>query len=565
MDSQWIFRKNIDSKISKKFAEELQVPEIIANILLSRNVDTYQEAVAFLKPSADFMHDPFLMKGMNEAVDRILMAVKNKEKIIIYGDYDVDGVTSTAVLYILLKEMGGEVSFYIPERIKEGYGLSINGIKEGINRSASLMISVDCGITNHKEISFAKENKLDFIICDHHEPLDELPGALSILNPKQKDDNYPFKELAGVGVVFKLIQGIIEKTGSDPADALKFIDIVAIGTSADVVPLLGENRFIVKKGIEKIMSDPSLGVMALLETSGMINAEIKNWNIIYRIAPRINAGGRIGSAEKSVQLLITNDINEALSIANILENQNRKRKSIDENILKDALELVEERFDPKSDYSIVLAKENWHLGVIGICASRIVERFYRPTVMISISDGIGKGSARSIPEFDIYSALKECSEIMAEFGGHKLAAGLTIREENIDKFVYLFEEIVRKKLTHNNLVPKLKIDGYIVLDDINEEIVRMLKYFEPYGPENEKPLFAARNLQVVDDPKVLKNNHLKFKVRDHYVIFDAIGFGMGNLKYRLEPGAKNLDMAFNIDENYWCGKKSIQLKVKDLK
>jgi len=297
----------------------------------------------------------------------------------------------------------------------------------------------------------------------------------------------------------------------------------------------------------------------------MINTEITTWNIIYGIAPRINAGGRIGSGEKGVQLLITDDINEALNIAFILENQNRKRKTIDGNILKEALELVEEGFDPKRDYTIVLAKENWHPGVIGICASRIVERYYRPTVIVSISDGIGKGSARSIPEFDIYSALKECSEILTEFGGHKLAAGLTIKEENIDRFIHLFEEVVSKKISHDSLVPKLKINGYVVLDDINEEVVRMLKYLEPHGPENEKPLFAATNLQVVGEPRVLKNNHLKFKVRDHYVIFDAIGFGMGNLRYRLEPGAKNLDMAFYIDENYWGGKKSIQLKVKDLK
>ena len=565
MDFQWVFRKKIDPKITKGFAEELQVPEIIAAILLSRGIETYREAVAFLKPSVNSMHDPFLMKGMGDAVERILMAVKRNEKILIYGDYDVDGVTATAVLYILLKKMGGDVSFYIPDRIKEGYGLSINGIKEGIRRGASLMISVDCGITDHEEISFAKENKIDFIICDHHEPSDELPDAFAILNPKQRDDNYPFKELAGVGVVFKLLQGIVEKTGSDPDEALKLIDIVAIGTTADIVPMRGENRFIVKKGLEKINSEPSLGVRILLEAAGMINNDITTWNIIYGIAPRINAGGRIGSGEKSVQLLVTDDINEALNIAYILENQNRKRKTIDENILKEALELVGEGFDPKSDYTIVLAKENWHLGVIGICASRIVERFYRPTVMISISEGIGRGSARSIPEFDIYSALKECSEIMTDFGGHKLAAGLTIKEENIDRFICLFEEIVSKKLSYDTLVPKLKIDGYVVLDDINEEVVRMLKYLEPYGPGNEKPLFAARNLQVVGEPRVLNNNHLKFKVRDHYVIFDAIGFGMGNLKYRLEQGAKNLDMAFYIDENYWRGRKFIQLKVKDLK
>ncbi len=565
MELQWISRKNLDINRIKEFSEKLQVPEIVAIILLNRGIETYNDAFSFLKPSISSLHNPFLMKGMDTAVERIINAVKRNEKIMIFGDYDVDGVTATAVLYMFLKKMGSEVSFYIPERIKEGYGVSINGINEGINRGASLIISVDCGITNIDEVSFAKLNNIDFIICDHHEPSERLPNAFAILNPKQKDDNYPFKELAGVGVVFKLIQGILQKSGSDPDEALKYIDIVAIGTTADIVPMLGENRFIVKKGLEKINSTPSLGVKILLEAAGMINCEITTWNIIYGIAPRINAGGRLGNAEKGVQLLITEDIDEALKIAYVLETQNRERRNIDNDILKEALEIIDKKFDPKRNYTIVLAKENWHPGVIGICASRIMDKFYRPTILISLSDGFGKGSARSIPEFDIYSALKKCSESIIEFGGHKLAAGLTIKEENIDKFMNSFEEVASSELSYDTLNPKLKIDGYFVLDDINDEIVRFLKYLEPYGTENEKPLFAARNLQVVGEPKILANNHLKFKVRDNYIVFDAIGFGMGDLKYRIELGTKNLDMAFSIDENEWCGKKSIQLKVKDLK
>ncbi len=565
MDVRWVFRKDIDPERAKSFALELQVPEIIATLLLQRGIDNYQKALTFFKPTENFMNDPFLMKGMDAAVDRVLLAVERKEKILIYGDYDVDGVTSTAVLSIFLKKLGRDVSYYIPDREKEGYGLSIDGIKEGVSRGASLIISVDCGITGHKEVSFAKENNVDFIISDHHEPLESLPEALAILNPKQTDDNYPFKELAGVGVVFKLIQGIVKKADLDPSYADDLIDIVAVGTIADVVPMLHENKLIVKKGLEKINSSPSLGIKTLIDAAGLARGEISTWNIIYGIAPRINAAGRLDTANSCVDLLITDDVNKALNIAYVLETQNRKRQSIDNNILKEALSIVNKKFKPENDYTIVLAKEDWHPGVIGICASRIMERYYRPTIMLSIIDGIGKGSARSIPEFDIYSALKECSEYMIEFGGHKLAAGMTIKKENIERFVNQFEEIASKKLSLDILIPKLKIDGYIVLDDINDEIIRMLKYLEPYVPVNEKPLFASRNLQVVGEPRVLNNNHLKFRVRDQYIVFDAIGFGLGKLKNRLVNKDKNPDMVFHINENNWGGKKTIQLNIKDIK
>ena len=523
MNIQWIFRKDIDRDEVKKFADELQIPRMIASLLLSRG---------------------------------------KKENILIYGDYDVDGVTSTSAIYIFLTKLGGEVSFYIPDRETEGYGLSIKGIKEGIARGVSLIISVDCGITGHKEILFAKENNVDFIISDHHEPSDTLPEALAILNPKQTDDNYPFKELAGVGVVFKLIQGVVKKAGLDDSFAENLIDIVAVGTIADVVPMIGENRLLVKKGLEKINSSPSLGIKTLIDAAGMTRNNISTWNIIYGISPRLNAAGRLDHAEKGVHLLITNDINEALNIAYFLETQNRKRQTLDSSILKDALSIVNEQFNPEKSYTIILAKENWHQGVIGICASRIMEKFYRPTIMLSITNGIGKGSARSIPEFDIYSALKNCSEHIIEFGGHKFAAGLTIKKENIEKFISQFEEFASKELSHDILVPKLKIDGYIVLDDINDEIIRFLKYLEPFGPQNEKPLFAAKKLQVVGVPKVLNNNHLKFKVRDQYMIFDAIGFGMGKFKEQIE---NNIDMVFYIGENVWGGKKTIQLNVKDIR
>ena len=565
MDIQWELRKKVDPQRVKSFSEELKVPEIIAAILLSKGISSYNEAYTFLKPSVDSLHDPFLMKGMDRAVARILDAVKDKEKILIYGDYDVDGVTSTSILYLVLTKFGGNVSYYIPERIKEGYGLSIERIKKAAGNGINLIVSVDCGITNHKEIKFAKEHNIDVIICDHHEPSDTVPDSYAILNPKQRDDTYPFKHLAGVGVTFKLVQGLMKEAGFKQEEAFEYIDIVAVGTTADIVPLLGENRIIVKQGLEKINTNPTLGLKTLLDAAGMLANEITTWHIIYGIAPRINAGGRISNAEKGVQLLITNDINEALKTAYLLENENNKRKTLDEHIQKEALGIVEKTFDPARDYSIILAHRDWHLGVVGICASRLSGKFYRPTVMLSITDGIAKGSGRSIPEFDLYSALKTCSDDLVEFGGHKLAAGLTIKEENIEKFSRRFEEIAREKLSGVELKPKLKIDGYCNLDEINSDLIRLLKYLEPHGFENEKPIFMDKNLKVVGTPRILKRKHLKFKIKKDFTEFEAIGFGKADLVDRLDADVSNLNMAFYIDENVWDGRKYIQLNVKDLK
>jgi single-stranded-DNA-specific exonuclease len=562
---QWVITEQPDKEALNNLMEKLQIPKIVARILMNRGINTYEEAKYFFRADWENLYDPHLMKDMDLAVDRIIDALNKKERIFVYGDYDVDGITAVSMLYLFLKKLDNDVHFYIPDRLREGYGLSRSGVKQAASVEAKLLISVDCGITGIEEVALATSLGIDVIISDHHEPGKTLPNAVAILDPKRKECSYPFKELAGVGVAFKLIQAISSKLGL-PEDTFKeYIDLVALGSAADIVPLIDENRLLVKKGLEKINRHNRLGIQALIESAGMTNRTIGTGQIVFILAPRINAVGRLGNAERAVRLLTTDSEQRAKNIASILEAENRTRKYIDEETYKEALELIEKEYDLNSDRAVILSKEEWHPGVIGIVASRIVEHIYRPTVMISMKEGLGKGSARSISGFDIYSALKQCEDCLLGFGGHKYAAGLTIRSDKVDKFKKKFKSVANETLQAEDLVQKLWVDSEIALTEISDKMVRILNEFAPFGPQNMRPVFLTQNLQVVGSSRLVGKNHLKFKVRQGGEVYDAIGFDLGELQYRLNPGESNLDIVYVIEENHYNGQIKMQLRVKDLR
>jgi len=565
MDLKWIVLDNAENTNVRVLAQELNVPLIIAQILWRRDVQNVEKARKFFLATTDQLYDPFLLKDMSEAVERLRKAVLSDEKILIYGDYDVDGITSVSFLYLLFKELGANVYYYIPDRQQEGYGLSEKGIKRANELGIDLIITVDCGITGHPEIELAASLGIDVIVSDHHEPGTDLPKAVAVIDPKRADCTYPFKELAGVGVSYKLVQGLLLRMGIDHSILEKYIELVAIGTAADIVPLIDENRIFVKNGLERLNDSDNIGLKTLIYAAGLLGKDIGTGQIVFIIAPRINAVGRMGDAERAVRLLTTNDEQEAHEIAEVIESENRHRKSVDEETFNEALFLADEQFNLGRTHSLVLHKKNWHTGVIGIVASRIVEKFYRPTALISVEDGIGKASARSVQGFDLYESLKECEDLLLGYGGHKYAAGLSIDEDKIELFRERFEEIARQKLTEDLLIPKLSIDAELPLSQINEKFVKLLKKFAPFGPHNMRPVFVSRNLQVVGTPIIVGKNHLKFKVRQNGCVLDVIGFNMGELFYRLSPGESNLDLAYVIEENEFMGRKTIQLRAKDLR
>ncbi len=562
---KWNVKKETNRKEIQFLVSSLNIPYIIANILLHRNLDKEEKIRSFFKSDWTNSYDPYLMKDMDKAVKRINNALKNKEKILIYGDYDVDGITSVSLLKIFLNQLGGDVYYYIPDRLKEGYGLSEKGIKDAIEKNVKLLITVDCGIKGVRQIYQATEKGIDTIVCDHHEQGNTLPAATAILNPKQEGCSYPFKALAGVGVAFKLIQGLNTHLNLEEERYKKFLDLVALGTAADIVPIVDENRLFVQKGLESINRGDRVGIYSLIEISGLIGKKIGTGQIVFRLAPRINAAGRVGNAERGVRLLTTENKQQAHNLAQILESENRIRKDIDERTFNEALAMLESTFNIKEDRVVVLAKEGWHPGVIGIVASRIAEKINRPVIMIAIKESIGKGSARSIKKFDLYSALTLCKNNLIGFGGHKYAAGLTIDTKKIDQFRHQLQAVSVDMISEEDLIKTIDIDMEISLSDINDELVTYLKMFEPYGPKNMRPVFVSRNLEVVGTPQIVGKNHLKFRVRENNKIFEAIGFNLGGLMYRLCPGENNLDIAYIIEENYWNGKTRIQLRVKDIK
>jgi len=565
MELRWDILDQVSAEEVNKLSQSLRIPPVIARMLLCRGISEIEAARRFFEPSLDMLYDPFILGDMQRAVDRLRKAILSEEKILIYGDYDVDGITSVSFLYLILKELGADVGYYIPDRQSEGYGLSIAGIEAARESGTNLIITVDCGITGHVEINAARDLGIDVIVCDHHEPGETLPEAYAVIDPKVGNSPYPFRELAGVGVTYKLCQGLLLRMEIDLSILENYLELVAIGTAADIVPLVDENRVFVKEGIDRLNESENIGIKALLQVAGLGGKEVSTGHIVFIVAPRINAVGRMGDAERAVKLLTTEDPAEAAEIANVLETENRHRKNVDEETFRQALTVAEEQYEEGRARSLILHQRGWHPGVIGIVASRVVERFYRPTVLISVDNGIGKGSARSIEGFDLHDALKQCEDLLIGFGGHKYAAGLSIAEENIPAFRERFESVAAGRLTPEQLIPKLTIDAELRLHEIDNMFLKLLRMFAPFGPLNTRPVFMSRNLQILGFPTIVGGNHLKFKVRDGSATFEVIGFSMGHYLPKVQQAEHGLDLVYVIEENEYNGRKTIQLRAKDLR
>jgi single-stranded-DNA-specific exonuclease len=517
------------------------------------------------------LHDPLLMDHMDLAVKRISQAISNNEHIVVFGDYDVDGTDSTAMLWKFLKDVGANISYFIPDRVKDGYGISTTGIDHVHDIGATLLISVDCGITAVQQVEQARSYGIDVVICDHHEPGKEIPNASAVLDALKLSCSYPFKFLCGCGVAFKLIQALAvsepirSKLGEEVSKRLlDYLQYVALATIADIVPLVNENRIMVKLGLELINSIPVPGIRALIETSGLSLGKISSGQIVFVLAPRINAVGRLGDANRAVEMLASDSYSRAVEIAKVMEDENLQRRKIDEETFVQAQEIVEKFLDADSDSAIILHQEAWHPGVIGIVASRLVERYYRPTIMMTTVDGVAKGSARSVSGFNIHEALKRCEDKLIQFGGHKYAAGLTVELDRIDEFREAFKQVAAELLTKDLLTPVIKIDAELQLSDLTPKFIRVLSQFAPFGPENMRPVFATRSVEVLGQPRIVGKNHLRFKVRSNTHVVDAIGFNLGHLLSRVQNGSK-VDVAFSLDEGEYAGETVPQLKVRDIK
>ncbi len=551
--------KEPDIELKNRIAAELGTSSLFAQLLISRGITDSDAAKIFLRSELSDLFDPFLMKGMREAVERIVTAIRNKERIFIATDFDADGVTSCAILESELKRRGAAVEHYLPHRIKDGYGLNPRAVQKAAKFKAKVFISLDCGITAHSEVSALNEKGIDCIIVDHHEPPKEgLPEALTILNPKQEDCRYPFKDLASVGLVYKLIQGL----ESESLD--QYLDLVALGTVADVAPLRGENRIFVKHGLDALNNTKRHGLQSLMESAGVKNKKISTRSISFILAPRLNASGRIDSAHSSLDLLMSSDQKEADTLARSLNDLNRQRQKIEEKVLSEAMELIEREVNFKDDFIIVLSREDWHPGVLGIVASKIVDRYYRPAVVISFQDGIGRGSARSVHGFHIYEALAQCEPFLNEFGGHKYAAGLTVDRKNIASFRNALNAVAREKFKDGLSSPVLEVDAQIPFSLVNEDLLVSIDALSPFGEGNSRPVFVSKNLAVKSKPAIAGKNSLKFWVTDGERTFEAIGFGMADF-FDLVNNASRIDLAYSLGWDDWNPHNSIQLEIRDIK
>lgn len=550
----------IDENKVIEVAKKHNISELLARILLNRNIDTDEKIDKFLYPKLNDLNDPYLFNGMDKAIDRILKAVENKEKITIYGDYDVDGITSIAVLKKFLDECNANVDYYLPNRLSEGYGLNQNALDTVKNRGTNLMITVDCGISAYNEIEYAKSLGLDVIVTDHHECPEKLPEAIAIIDAKSPDNTYPFNSLAGVGVSFKVIQALCIKLGW-PADRyLKYLDIVCLGTVADIVPLIDENRIIVKYGLERIKNTQNVGLKALIETSGY--KSIDSSAISFGLAPRINACGRMGHAEMALNMLLTDNEEEALQIAEHLQTMNKERQEVEKVIMEDAINIIEKN-KLNEDNVIVVGDENWHHGVIGIVASKITETYYKPSILICFEDDEGKGSGRSVDGFDLHEALSACGDYLLKYGGHEMAIGLTLKKSEFENFRKAIIEFSKDKLPED-LMPVVKYDAELSTKDISKETIESLKLLEPYGEANSSPIFVYKNVKV-DSVRTLSNDkHLKLNIKEGNCMFNAIAFNMGDKKESIRMGDK-VDILHYLELNRYNGFESVQLNVKDIK
>ncbi|MDI1356541.1 MAG: single-stranded-DNA-specific exonuclease RecJ [bacterium] len=545
---------------------QLNVDRVVATLLRLRKIVSYEQAKTFFRPELSQLHDPFLMKGMKKAIERIQEAITANEKVLIFGDYDVDGTTAVSIVYSFLKDHIKNIDYYIPDRYKEGYGISIQGIDFAADNNFSLIIALDCGIKANDKVSYANSKNVDFIICDHHLPGRELPEAVAILDQKQSDCLYPYKELSGAGIGFKLIQAFSLANNLSQEHCYNYLDLVATSIAADIVPITGENRVMATFGLDKINTKPRPGIKALLAINQQKSAATIN-TLVFTLGPRINAAGRIEHGSKAVELLTCEDDALAEKFAAAINETNTTRRDLDLGTTLEALEMMEQDVLTAGRKSTVLFNEHWHKGVIGIVASRLIEKYYRPTIILTETDGKVAGSARSVREFDVYTAIEKCSDLLEQFGGHKFAAGLSLKKENVEAFRNKFELVVSASITEDQLTPKIEVDVELEFHEITEKILRILKQFAPHGPENMAPLFCCRSVFDTGWGQVFGNNHLKlelFQKANPNIRFQAIAFDKGdyvNFFQRKIP----MDIVFKIQENEFKGATTIQLVIEDLK
>jgi single-stranded-DNA-specific exonuclease len=565
----WNFKKPGDGNDVKHLSAKLNVDMTIANLLVQRNVRTFDEAKAFFRPRLSDLHDPFLMKDMDKAVVRLRQAIERQEKVLIYGDYDVDGTTSVAMMYLFLKDKIKRVDFYIPDRYSEGYGISPKSVEYAADNNYSLVIVLDCGIKAIEKIAYARTRHVDFIICDHHNPSERLPDAVAVLDPKRLDCNYPYKELSGCGVGFKFLLAYCTRYNEPVTLLYDLLDLVVVSIASDIVPVTGENRVLAYYGLKKLNSNPSIGLKTLIDISGIGDTEITVNDIVFKIGPRLNAAGRIEHGKKSVELLVSTDQIEATKKCDEINSFNEIRKSLDRDITQEALDMINNNEKLFSRKSTVLYNRDWHKGVVGIVASRLTDWYYRPTVILTESNGMATGSARSVKDFDLYEAIDYCSDLLESYGGHMYAAGLTLKLENVKRFTDRFEEFVLKNITQKQQIQTIDVDAKLQLADITPKFVRVLKQFEPYGPHNMTPVFVTEDvLDSGTSRKVGQNeDHIKLELvepNSSSIKFPGIAFSQAD-KFPLIESGLPFDVCYSIIENEFRGRTTIQMLIRDIK
>jgi single-stranded-DNA-specific exonuclease len=551
----------------RQLSEQLSVSPVISTLLIQRGIRTFEQARAFFRPELTGLYDPFLMRDMDKAVERLEAAFRNKEKILVYGDYDVDGTTSVAMVFSFIRRYHENADYYIPDRYAEGYGISYKGIDYAVSRGISLIIALDCGIKAVDKVAYAKEHNIDFIICDHHTPGEILPDAVAVLNPERPDAGYPFKYLSGCGVGFKFIQAFASRNNITFETVCEYLDLVAVSIASDIVPLVDENRILAYYGLKKLNEDPSIGLKAIVCIAGLLEKNITIDDIVFKIGPRINAAGRIESGKQAVELLVSEKTDEAFLHCERINTHNQTRRNIDKTITEEALHEIS-----KSDrykYSTVLFNPGWHKGVVGIVASRLIETYFRPTIILTESNGHATGSARSIPGFNLYNAISECSDLLENFGGHKYAAGITLKTDNIQKFRDRFEEVVKNSVSPELMIPQVEIDAELNFKDITPKMFRILKQFEPFGPENTAPVFFAETVSDNGYARCVgtEDEHLQLGLiqeENPFTVYRAIAFNQASHLSKIKKGT-SFDIAYTLVENTFRGNTTVQLNIKDIK
>ncbi|HUM50505.1 MAG TPA: single-stranded-DNA-specific exonuclease RecJ [Chitinophagales bacterium] len=560
---RWI-ELEADEKIVQQLQSELNIHPVLCRLLVLRNIKTFDEAKDFFRPNLNKLHDPFLMRDMDKAITRIETAIANNERILIYGDYDVDGTTAVSLVYSYFNDFYDNICYYIPDRYTEGYGISFQGIDFAKDNNVTLIIALDCGIKANDKVDYANERNIDFIICDHHLPGDVLPNAVAVLDPKRNDCTYPFDELSGCGIGFKLIQAYAEKNKLNAEKIYDQLDLVAVSIASDLVPITGENRILAKFGCDRINQNPRAGIKALMSEL-KLSRNLDITDLVFIIGPRINAAGRIAHGSEAVTLLIENEYDVAIEKTKKVQQNNTDRKTIDKDITDEAFAMIDNNETLIHKKTTVLYQEHWHKGVVGIVASRMIEKYYRPTIILASSNGKAVGSGRSVPGFDLYDAIDSCSEHLVQFGGHKYAAGLTIEFDKIQDFSDAFEKVVTERITAGQQIPQVEIDAEIELTDINDKFYNILEQMQPFGPGNMRPTFVTKEVYDTGYSKVLNGNHLKLNIlKDGQSPKNGVGFGMGNYMELMEQ-KETVDICYQLYANEWNNQIKIEFKLKDLR